>query len=297
MLNKNDLRALTDDIQLQELFLNILEGCMEFYQALDSKSGYTMDTNESGDVQLKMDVLSDRLFIEHLSANKNVGLVASEEQADVKKLNPEGKYGVCYDPVDGSSIVDANLSFGSVFGVYETDDFIGCKASELKLSVLVIYGPKIMVYAAAEKGVCEFLGNHSDLQLVDASVDLNAKKPIMAVGNLPYVLSEPGLDKYFRFLLDQKISMRYSGSLTVEIAHILSKRAGVFMYLVAAGKKKKLRLLYECGPLAYLVEKALGKSYDLNGSVLDVPVESLHQNIDFFLSDQVLYDKFLEYYG
>jgi len=292
MLNNIDLKLLTDDTKLAEVFTCIVKACMRFYDAIDTNLGYADSFNDSGDTQIKLDVLADEILTDSFADSDLFKAIASEEKTDVQNLNSDAPYIVCFDPVDGSSIVDSNLAFGSVFGVYEADSFIGQKASNLKMAICVTYGPRIQIFAACEKGVLEIKGTHKNLLITESNVVLDSKKPIMAFGNLKLMLDEE--KKYASFvrqLIEDKVSMRYSGSLVVEVSHILSKRAGVFSYLVDASKPK-LRLLYECGPLAYLIERAGGVSTDLKSSILDVVVEDLHQNVNFYVSDLDIYKKF-----
>lgn len=292
MLNNIDLKLLTDDPKLAEVFSCIVGACMRFYDAIDTNLGYAETENESGDTQIKLDVLADSILTNCFRDSKLFKAVASEEKTDVDLLNQDADYIVCYDPVDGSSIVDANLAFGSVFGVYQADSFIGQKASNLKMAVCVTYGPRIQIFAACEKGVVEIKGTHKNLLITDSNVILDCKKPIMAFGNLKLMLDQTKpYASFVHELIENKVSLRYSGSLVVEVSHILSKRAGVFSFLVI-DSKPKLRLLYECGPLAYLIEKAGGASSNLETSILNVEVSQLHQNVNFYVSDKEIYNKF-----
>ena len=121
--------------------------------------------NIFGEEQLELDVLSDKIIQEECGGNQYIGLLASEELPEEIKIS-DGEYGICYDPLDGSSLVDVNLAVGSIFGVYKTKSFIGVKGTEMLAAMAAVYGPRSIpgsrlhtdVYPHRQSGVrCKLL--------------------------------------------------------------------------------------------------------------------------------------------
>jgi fructose-1,6-bisphosphatase len=257
-----------------------------------SKSIKTSDTGKAGSLnvfgeeQLALDIFSNKIIENHLKDNPLVGIIASEELPDEIRLG-DGEYGVCFDPLDGSSLVDVNLAVGSIFGIYKTKSFIGIKGDDMLAAVVAVYGPRTTFVITIRKGVQEFvLSGGGDFVLSKEDIKVSEGK-MFAPGNLRACGYRQDYLNLITFWCKNEYTLRYSGGMVPDINQILIKGKGIFSY---PGYEKepngKLRLLFECGPASLLMEEAFGAASDGKARILSKPVVSIDQRMPIFIGSK-----------
>lgn len=243
--------------------------------------GLAGSSNQFGEDQLKLDVLSNNIIKEHLNESHLVHSFASEEEAALSCLQKEGKYTVVYDPLDGSSLVDANLAIGSIFGIYEkADDLMGKKPRDQVAALYLVYGARTILVYCTGKGVHAFFLNEvGEFTLLEENLMIKKDEvKTYAPGNLRAVIDTPNYRKMMDMWLDEGLTLRYSGGMVPDIHHMLIKGAGIFTNIGGSKYPQgKLRLLFECGPFAYIVENAGGASSNGEISILDIEIKDMDQ--------------------
>ncbi|SFZ98699.1 Fructose-1,6-bisphosphatase, type I [hydrothermal vent metagenome] len=227
--------------------------------------GYTDTSNSSGEDQLKLDVKSDYIIEE---AFKDVSLVkslVSEEKEGVLHLHDDGKYTICYDPLDGSSLADVNLSVGSIFGVYEGELI----AQNLVASAYVVYGPRIELMTAVKGSKPKhYRAVDGFFNLISKDITLNEKGKLNSPGG-----TQKNWAKYHKTFIDELFAegyrLRYSGGMVPDLHQILIKGGGMFSYPGTSDVPNgKLRQLFEVIPFAFIYEQAGGQAVDDKGQRL-----------------------------
>lgn len=235
-------------------------------------------TNSSGEDQLKLDVLSDDLLKQALCESALVKGYASEEQQEIVELTDDAPYCVVFDPLDGSSLVDANFSIGTIVGIYK-GDVIGKTPREQVAALYVLYGPRTILMYSTGDGVHEFLLNDvGEFILLREYIGVADETKNYSPGNLRAIADNDAYKHVMMRWLDEQMTLRYSGCMVADIHHILSKGQGIFTNV--GGSKYpdgKLRLAFECGPFAYLMEQAGGAASNGTTAILDLKIEDIHQ--------------------
>ncbi len=231
----------------------------------EGELGYSSSQNATGDTQLKMDVASDRLIEKSLSALAHVRAIISEEKDEVLVLNKNAQYTICYDPLDGSSIVDANFAVGSIFGIYEGEP----SGATLAASVYVIYGTHIeMVSVIKGEKPVRHRFVHGSWRHIDDTFALKEK----GKHNAPGGTQKNWLPMHKTFidgLFAEGYRLRYSGGMVPDLHHILVKGGGIFSYPPTSDVPQgKLRILFEVLPFALIFEAAGGQAVDDKGNRL-----------------------------
>jgi fructose-1,6-bisphosphatase I len=278
----------------EESLKNLLIGLSrEFVHVSQELKNYeTADAgteNVYGEQQLKVDVAANNIFLDLLKDNETVASIASEElEGENFGKGGDNGYSVVFDPLDGSSLVDVNLSIGSIFGIYKGKGLIGRKGSEQVASIIVVYGPRLTFMISVGKGVVEFLYDEKDACFIfHADIKLTGEKKLFAPGNLRACGSEEWYVKLLNHWVKNDFTLRYSGGMVPDINHMLKKGSGVFTYPPHKEKPEgKLRLLYECAPMSFLVEQAGGEATNGNIRILDLEVTALDQRTPIFLGDK-----------
>lgn len=264
--------------------------------------GVDGSVNSTGDTVQKLDTYANELMIEYL---KNSGIcagVASEENDDFIDFTLDSKikssYVVVFDPLDGSSNIDVNISVGTIFGIYkrlshedrslELRDFCQ-RGSELVAAGYVLHGTSTMlVYTTGstvngftyDRGIGEFCLSHPNMRIP-------SKGKYYSI-NQGYAKSfSENINSYLDESANKNTALRYIGSMVADV-HRTLYLGGVFLY---PGTKShpdgKLRILYECNPLSMIIEKAGGKSVnEKNQRILDLDVSSLHQKSTIIIGSQ-----------
>jgi fructose-1,6-bisphosphatase I len=241
--------------------------------------GLAGSANQFGEEQLKLDVLSNNIIKAELCESRLVHSIASEEEAMVQEMNDEGKYLVVFDPLDGSSLVDCNLAIGSIFGIYEKGTIIGKTPRQQVAALYVVYGPRTILVYSVGKGVHAFYLNEvGEFILLQKNLTMRDEVKTYAPGNLRAVVDTPTYRKMMNLWLDEGHTLRYSGGMVPDIHHMIIKGAGIFTNIGGSKYPKgKLRLLFECGPFAFIMEHAGGAASDGKQSILDVVIDDVDQ--------------------
>lgn len=241
--------------------------------------GLAGSSNTFGEEQLKLDVLSNKIIKEQLCESRLVASFASEEEDAMQELVLDAPFTLVFDPLDGSSLVDANLAIGSIFGIYESGSVIGKTPRQQLAALYLVYGPRtILVYSSGKGAHAFFLNEVGEFVLLQRNLTMRDEVKTYAPGNLRAVNDTPSYKKMVDLWLSEGHTLRYSGGMVPDIHHMLIKGAGIFTNIGGSKYPKgKLRLLFECGPFAYIMEQAGGAASDGTKSILDVEIEDLDQ--------------------
>ena len=265
--------------------------------------------NVQGEDQKKLDVFANEQFIAALSAGGETCAVASEENEGLvhisSAVSKNAKYIVCVDPLDGSSNIDVNVAIGTIFSIYRRMSFSGLadesdylqRGTEQIAAGYVIYGSSTMLVYTTGKGVNGFTLDPSIGEFCLSHPDMICPKDgkIYSINEGNYVHFPDGVKKYIKHCqvednaTNRPYSSRYIGSLVADFHRNLLK-GGIFVYpSTLKSPKGKLRLLYECNPLALIIEQAGGKASNGFKRILELQPESLHERTPLFIgsSDMV----------
>ncbi|WP_367687391.1 class 1 fructose-bisphosphatase [Helicobacter pylori] len=263
-------------IEIISLLEKGVKKAQEILEKPDAGS-YTKLENSSGDTPIKADLALDKFLEENFLSLENVKSVFSEEkETPVTKEN--GSYLIAYDPLDGSSVMEANFLVGTIIGVYEKD----YKAQNLVASLYVVFGHKIELVVALDK-VYRYAFYQNKFHFIETIVLENKGKIIASGGNQKDF--SLGLKKALEGFFAENYRLRYSGSMVADVHHVLIKKGGMFSY-----PQKKLRKLFEVFPLALIIEKAKGEAFYFDKGVkkrlLEQSVESYHEKSECYLASQ-----------
>ncbi|WQS73120.1 class 1 fructose-bisphosphatase [Helicobacter pylori] len=261
-------------IEIISLLEKGVKKAQEILEKPDAGS-YTQLENSSGDTPIKADLALDKFLEENFLSLENIKSVFSEEkETPVTKEN--GSYLIAYDPLDGSSVMEANFLVGTIIGVYEKD----YKAQNLVASLYVVFGHKIELVVALDK-VYRYSFYQNKFHFIETIVLENKGKIIASGGNQKDF--SLGLKKALEGFFAENYRLRYSGSMVADVHHVLIKKGGMFSY-----PQKKLRKLFEVFPLALMVEKAKGEAFYFDKGVkkrlLEQSVESYHEKSECYLA-------------
>lgn len=275
--------GIADD--LQTLMLALSAASIEIAEAIcGGNTSYAASTNAMGEKQLALDLQANNIIERILKDSGLVAAYSSEELEMIHQCDGEGRYAVTYDPLDGSSLVDVNFAVGTIFGVYEGDEFLGRTGDEQVASMFAVYGPRTTIVLTVKQGTCEFLFNGKEFVLAKHKLAVKEEATTFAPGNLRAAKFEK---KYLALLNDwceKQYTLRYSGGMVPDVNHIFIKEQGVFTYPgYVEAPEGKLRLLYECAPMALLMEQAGGSATDGKQRILAKKVEQLHQRTPIFI--------------
>ncbi|WP_120851092.1 class 1 fructose-bisphosphatase [Helicobacter pylori] len=261
-------------IEIISLLEKGVKKAQEILEKPDAGS-YTKLENSSGDTPIKADLALDKFLEENFLSLENVKSVFSEEkETPVTKEN--GSYLIAYDPLDGSSVMEANFLVGTIIGVYEKD----YKAQNLVASLYVVFGHKIELVVALEE-VYRYAFYQNKFHFIETIVLENKGKIVASGGNQKDF--SLGLKKALEGFFAENYRLRYSGSMVADVHHVLIKKGGMFSY-----PQKKLRKLFEVFPLALIIEKAKGEAFYFDKGVkkrlLEQSVESYHEKSECYLA-------------
>jgi fructose-1,6-bisphosphatase I len=266
--------------------------------------GMTGKSNIQGEDVMKLDEFANEKFIKILSSSGQVCAIASEENHDIIRFNNEiargGKYVVCIDPLDGSSNIDVNVSIGTIFSIYrritppgslpEMKDIL--QPGKMQVAAgYVVYGSSTMLVYTTGLGVTGFTYDPSigEYCLSHFKIEIPEKGKIYSVNEGNYKQFSPGLRNFIDACKGKEadgsdaLSSRYIGSLVSDF-HRNMLKGGIYMYPSTLKQPGgKLRLLYECNPIAFLAEQAGGRATDGRGNrILEIEPEAIHQRTPFF---------------
>ena len=263
--------------------------------ALAGVLGEAGSSNVQDEAQKKLDVIANQILIDALRATPAVAGLASEEEDSFVSCNEGGRYLVLFDPLDGSSNIDVNISIGTIFSILEkpagplsTQSFLQNGRAQVA-SGYALYGPQTQLVLCLRHGVAVFTLD-ADGQFVQTQ--LNPQIP-QATREFAINMSnqrhwQPPMQQYIAELLagetgprGKNYNMRWVASMVAEIHRILM-RGGIFMYPKDArdpAKPGKLRLMYEANPLSLIIEQAGGAATNARENMLDIQPEGLHQRV------------------
>lgn len=273
--------------------------------------------NVQGEVQKKLDLITHDIMVDALSWGGHLGGMVSEEVENfitIPKHYPKGKYLVLFDPLDGSSNIDINLTVGTIFSILrcregvdpELEDFLR-KGAEQVCAGFVLYGPSTMMVLTTGHGVNgftldqdigEFILTHRDMRIPEETKEF-------AINMSNRRFWEPPVQRYIDECLQgadgprqKNFNMRWIASLVAEVYRILT-RGGVFMYPYDSrdpAKPYQLRLLYEASPMAFIVEQAGGACSTGREHMLDIKPQSLHQRVPVILGSKKEVERIVGYH-
>lgn len=258
--------------------------------------------NTQGEEQQKLDFYANNIFINALRNRNIVCGIASEEEDDFISINSldelnNNKYVVLIDPLDGSSNIDVNVSVGTIFSIYKRvsktgnkvvlDDFLQ-KGSKQVAAGYIIYGTSTMLVYTTGFGVNGFTLNPAigTFYLSHPKISCPKNGNIYSINEGNYVQFPKGVKDYIKYCQSEinkpAYTSRYIGSLVSDFHRNMIK-GGIYMYPnTSKNPNGKLRLLYECNPIAFICEQAQGIATDGHSRILDVKPSTLHQRIPFY---------------
>ena len=272
--------------------------------------GVTGAVNVQGESVKKMDQFANRVFIRAFEQSGLVCRIASEEMEKpyyIPENCPIGRYTLVFDPIDGSGNIDANLAVGSIFAIRQQEgDDPNLEGKDLLqpghkqiASGYILYGSSTMLVYTVGKGVHSFTLDPSlgEFILSQENIQIPQSGATYSINEGNFWQWHENMRSYIRHIhLQPGYSARYSGALVADIHRILFQ-GGVFLYPgTVKHPEGKLRLLYECAPLALLIEQAGGRAITGTQRVLDVIPDSLHARVPFFIGSPenvALVEKFL----
>ncbi|MEN3037928.1 MAG: class 1 fructose-bisphosphatase [Candidatus Kryptonium sp.] len=277
--------------------------------------GSTGKINISGDVVQKLDEFANEIFINVMQKGGHLCVMASEESGliEIPEELAKGKYVLVFDPLDGSSNIDVNVSIGSIFGIFRrvtsggkgTEEDVLQPGRNLVAAGYVVYGSSTILVYTTGNGVHGFTLDPSigEFLLSHENIRIPKKGDIYSVNEGYYERWDENMKKLINYLkaedkaTGRPYKLRYVGTLVADF-HRTLLYGGIFMY---PGDSKnpdgKLRLIYEAAPLAYVVEKAGGRASNGFQNILDIKPTNLHQKTPLFIGseeDVKLVEKFLQ---
>lgn len=277
--------------------------------------GAAGETNIQGEDQQKLDVYANEVFMGTLVNREIVCGIASEEEDDFviiegKNRSHDNKYIVLIDPLDGSSNIDVNVSVGTIFSIYRRvtpigtpvtkDDFL--QPGNLQVAAgYVVYGTSTMLVYSTGHGVNGFTLNPAigTFYLSHPNMTFPDDGSIYSINEGYYIHFPQGVKDYLKYCQeeedDRPYSARYIGSLVSDFHRNMIK-GGIYMYPTSSkAPQGKLRLLYECNPIAFLAEQAGGRATDGYRRILEIKPDKLHQRVPFFAGSTNMVKKLEEH--
>ncbi|QCU90512.1 class 1 fructose-bisphosphatase [Thiomicrorhabdus sediminis] len=278
--------------------------------------GATEDENVQGETQKKLDVISNDLLKDILIANPYVRGIGSEEEDYTVAGNAGGKYLVTFDPLDGSSNIDVNLSVGTIFSVLEAQDDQSGDNQEVFLqngrkqvaAGYVLYGPSALLVMTTGNGVNFFTldRNIGEFVLTKSNIQIPEDTAEFAINMSNQRFWEPEMKQYIDDCLageegplGKRYNMRWVASMVAEVHRILV-RGGIFMYPYDSrdpSKAGKLRLMYEGNPMSMIVEQAGGASSTGRIDIMDVEPKGIHDRVPVVLGSKNEVAKVVAYHS
>ena len=277
--------------------------------------GPTGDENIQSEKQQKLDVYANEKFINTL-VNRNIvcGIASEEEQTFISinsnDKNNQNKYVVLIDPLDGSSNIDVNVSVGTIFSIYRRKSKIGTEVSiedflqsgRFQVAAgYIIYGTSTMLFYTTGNGVNGFTLNPAIGTFYHSHSNIQIPKNgnIYSINEGNYLQFPDYVKKYIKFCQEEEderpFTSRYIGSLVSDFHRNMIK-GGIFLYpQTAKNPNGKLRLLYECNPIAFICEEAGGLAINGEKNILDIEPKELHQRTPFYCGSEKMIQQFQKF--
>ena len=277
---------------MTDIFEAIQRSAIRIKNAIDTKDiGYSNQANSSGETQLQLDIQCDMIIEEELSHVLSVNTIASEEKEHPMQLNKNGKYFIAYDPLDGSSLIDVNLSVGTIYGIYEGD--FGSK--NMVASCYVVHGPRVEMVFAHNKVKLHLL--QGDNWEFVKEIRLSEKGKLNAPGG-----TQQNWTDYHKEMVDglfkEGYRLRYSGGMVPDLHQILLKGGGLFSYPATSDKPEgKLRRLFEVFPFAFIYKLAGGEAINGKEDLMALSHAHVHDTSPCFFGSKYEIQRVKEVYA
>ena len=310
--NQYLIKACRDSVSgasLANLLINIAE-CTKKIAALTSKGKLEIsvenggEINVQGEIQINLDVLSNELFVSSLKQSGLVSGLVSEELDDACQIDAVGngnKFLVVFDPLDGSSNVDVNVSVGSIFSIYKDNlgslDFLQIGNTQIAAGY-ALYGPCTMLVITIGSGVQgftldtetqEFVLTHSNIRIPETTSDFSINASNERHWEAPVQRYIDSCKAGVTGVRGRDFNMRWVASMVADVHRILM-RGGVYLYPYdnkQPTKAGRLRLLYEANPMSFIVEQAGGKSSTGRKRILDIKPDEIHQRVPVIMGSRL----------
>ncbi len=276
--------------------------------ALAGNLGLAGSENIQGEAQKKLDVITHEIFVRSLEWTGHLAALASEESDEIIQIPsgyPRGKYLICFDPLDGSSNIDVNLSVGTIFSILRGPEGVNHPAAEHFLQPgrqqvcagFCIYGPTTILVLTTGNGVNGFTLDRDigEFVLTHPNMRIPADTSEFAINMSNRRYWEPPVQRYVEECVKGKdggrekdFNMRWIASMVAEIYRLLT-RGGIFMYPIDTkdpSKPGRLRLMYEANPMSFIVEQAGGMSSTGRERIMDILPSDIHQRVPVILGSK-----------
>jgi fructose-1,6-bisphosphatase I len=304
------------------LLSNIVTACKEISHLVNRGNlvgvlGSAESENIQGEVQKKLDVITNEIMVNALNWTGHLAGMASEEVDDIIAIPaqyPKGKYLALFDPLDGSSNIDVNLTVGTIFSILRcregfdpvAEDFLR-KGSEQVCAGFVLYGPSTMMVLTTGHGVNGFTLDQDigEFILTHPAMKIPEETAEFAINMSNQRFWEPPVKRYIEECLqgtegprEKNFNMRWIASLVAEVYRILT-RGGVFLYpydLRDLSKSGRLRIMYEANPMAFIIEQAGGACSTGRERILDIKPSHIHQRVPLILGSKKEVERIVAYH-
>lgn len=277
---------------MQEIFDFIKKAVIKISNELKfPDTSYEKTQNNTGDTQLKFDILSDQIITNTLKECPNIKALISEEKQEELTINEKAEYIIAYDPLDGSSLMDVNFAIGSIFAIYEQK----ADAKNLKAAIYSIYGPRVELVICEDLPKLYRLDQNNHFVFIQ-ELHMQEKGKINATGASQKFWSNKHKN-FIQELFNEGYRLRYSGAMVSDIHQILIKKGGLFSYPATEDAPNgKLRAFFEIFPLAFIIEKAGGlTSNGDNTSLLELEFKEIHATTPCFFGSKYEIQKLLNF--
>ncbi|MBL1321486.1 MAG: class 1 fructose-bisphosphatase [Methylophaga sp.] len=280
--------------------------------------GVADSENVQGEVQKELDIITNDVMVDHLNWTGHLAAMASEEIEEIIQIpdnQPKGKYLIAFDPLDGSSNIDINLSVGTIFSILRCPEGVTSptvedfkqKGTEQVCAGFCVYGPTTMMILTTGNGVDgftldqdvgEFILTHPKMTIPEDTAEF-------AINMSNQRFWEPPVQRYIDECIkgvdggrEKNFNMRWVASMVAEVYRVLT-RGGVFLYPLdtkPTTQGGKLRLMYEASPMAFIVEQAGGVCSTGRERVLDITPEGVHQRVPVILGSKNEVERIISYH-
>jgi fructose-1,6-bisphosphatase I len=258
--------------------------------------------NVQGEEQQKLDVIANIRFTRALKNGDMTCAIVSEEEQEIIHLNPNNRYVVCMDPLDGSSNIDVNVSIGTIFSIYRRVSPIGGPVQDEDIlqpgtaqiaAGYILYGSSTMLVYTTGYGVHAFTLEPSLGEFVLSQDDMKCPVDgrIYSINEGNYNIFNDAIKSYIKECKDKELMARYIGSLVADF-HRNMLKGGVYMYpSTEKAPLGKLRLLYECNALAFIAEQSGGAATDGLNRIMEIQPTSFHQRTPFVIGSKTMVER------
>ena len=301
------------------LLISVSKACQLIAQQVEQGAlagiiGSAGSGNVQGETQQKLDIISNDILLEACGKDKTLAGMASEEMETIFAANKDGRFLLLFDPLDGSSNIDVNVSIGTIFSILEKKssgdvtekDFLQA-GTEQVASGYVVYGPQTTLVYTTGQGVHMFTLDHEteEFLLIKENIQISTDTKEFAINMSNMRHWDQPVRRYVDECLagiegtrQKDFNMRWIASMVADVHRILC-RGGVFMYpwdKRDPSKPGKLRLMYEANPMSFLIEQAGGASINGKNRIMTLPAEKLHQRVSVMLGSKNEVDLLQKYH-